>query len=577
MIKKNDFLITKRLFLFFKPYWFLIFLTIILSLILASVPVLTVRYIKQILDEVFLAKDGQKLIMVCFGVIVLYALTGVFKYFQDFLTRYISESVSRTVRNNLYKKFTYFSFDYHVKNKLGHMMSKVINDVVYLNDGLTAITLLAKEPITIIALLVYACYLDWKLMLVSALVAPVLAVFFMIVGKKVQKYSRKSLEKIADLSSVVQETFSGIRIIKAFILEKKMNRKFASENNDYFRVRIKTARIEVLSSPLTETICIFVGAGILFLGGIQVVEGTKTVGSFFAFLAAVGLVLDPLRKINIANLRINTAIAGAKRIFEVLDYDEKILKVEKPRKLMGIENNIEFVNVGFTYGDHLVLDKISFKVDAGKSVAFVGASGVGKTSLVNLIPRFYDICEGKILIDGVSLNEFNLTSLRSKIALVTQETFLFNDSVYNNINYGNLKATKEEVIEAAKAANAHNFIMELPDNYDTYLGDRGMNLSGGQRQRLAIARALLKNAPILILDEATSSLDTEAEKLVQGAIENLMKGRTTFVIAHRLSTIKNADKIIVLKDGKIFESGTHGDLVSKMGEYFQQYNLQKGF
>ena len=246
-------------------------------------------------------------------------------------------------------------------------------------------------------------------------------------------------------------------------------------------------------------------------------------------------------------------------------------------KLMGIENNIEFVNVGFTYGDHLVLDKISFKVDAGKSVAFVGASGVGKTSLVNLIPRFYDICEGKILIDGVSLNEFNLTSLRSKIALVTQETFLFNDSVYNNINYGNLKATKEEVIEAAKAANAHNFIMELPDNYDTYLGDRGMNLSGGQRQRLAIARALLKNAPILILDEATSSLDTEAEKLVQGAIENLMKGRTTFVIAHRLSTIKNADKIIVLKDGKIFESGTHGDLVSKMGEYFQQYNLQKGF
>lgn len=575
MLKREDRQIAKRLMSYFKPHVLHIGIIILLSIILGSVPVALVKYIKDILDHIFIAKDKDLLTLVCMGIVVVFFVNAIAKYFQDLLIRYVSEAVSRQVRNRLYEKFSSMSFNYYVKNKLGVMLSKVINDVVLLNDGLTAITILAKDPIAIIGLTASAFYLDWKLMSISLILAPILGIMFAVMGKKVQGYTKRSLEGIADITSVLNETFSGIRIIKAFLLEKKMNEKFQHHNLEYFKVRIKTAKVEVLTSPLTEVIGVVVAAFMLFYGGMQVINGHTTPGSFFAFLASVGLILDPLRKINIANIRMNSALAGAKRIFEVLDFDEKIYSSKNPQTLNKFTKNIEFKNVCFAYDNTQVLSNISFTVNAGKSVAFVGSSGSGKTTLVNLLPRFYDAISGDIFIDGTSIKEFSLNSLRSKIALVTQETFLFNDSIYNNILYGKPEASRDEVIKASKAANSDEFIQDLPNGYESKLGDRGMNLSGGQRQRLAIARALLSNAPILILDEATSALDSESERLVQIAIERLMVGRTTFMIAHRLSTIKNADEIIILKDGRMVESGSHETLIKKQGAYYQFHKIQE--
>jgi subfamily B ATP-binding cassette protein MsbA len=376
------------------------------------------------------------------------------------------------------------------------------------------------------------------------------------------------------LNSLLQETISGTRIVKAFGMEKYESKRFAAENEKLFKYNMKSVSVNAISSPLMDFLGGLGIAAVIFYGGYNVVHGNSTPGTFFSFIAALLMLYEPVKRLTNINNTINQGIAGADRIFSVIDRVPDI--EDKPDAIMlpHVAQGIDIKNVTFCYDEKPVLKNINLSIKSGEVIAFVGMSGGGKTSLVNLIPRFYDVSAGRIMIDGYDIRDVSLKSLRGQIAIVTQQTILFNDTVRNNIAYGDIQRTEEDIINAAKAANAHDFIMRLPKGYESNIGELGTKLSGGEKQRISIARALLKNAPILILDEATSSLDTEAEIEVQDALDNLMKGRTTLVIAHRLSTIRNADRIIALVNGKIVEEGNHETLMAKKGEYFRLYNLQ---
>jgi len=376
------------------------------------------------------------------------------------------------------------------------------------------------------------------------------------------------------ITTFLHETITGNRIVKAFHMEDYEKRRFAEENNHFFKISLKRVRIRALSHPLMELLGGIGVAAIIWIGGYSVVRGELTPGTFFSFMTALLMLYAPIRDLNKLNLEIQEGMAAAIRVYELLDIPPDIVDEEGAIPLPPISKGIEFQGVTFKYGEEAVLKEISLKVKAGEVVALVGMSGAGKTSLVNLLPRFYDVEKGNIFIDGTDIQKVTLKSLRQQIGLVTQQTILFNDTVRNNIAYGNLNCSDQEIIEAAQAANAHDFIQRLPQGYHTLIGEQGVKLSGGERQRLSIARALLKNAPILILDEATSSLDSDSETEVQNALEKLMRGRTVFVIAHRLSTIRNAHRIIVLSDGQIVEEGTHEELIAIKGEYRRLYDLQ---
>jgi subfamily B ATP-binding cassette protein MsbA len=376
------------------------------------------------------------------------------------------------------------------------------------------------------------------------------------------------------LNSLLQETISGTRIVKAFGMEKYESKRFAAENERLFKYNMKAVSVNAISSPLMDFLGGLGIAAVIFYGGYNVVQGHSTPGTFFSFIAALLMLYEPVKRLTNINNTINQGIAGADRIFNIIDLNPDIEDKPGAVNLPPINRGIDIDNVTFCYEKTPVLKNINLSIKSGEVVAFVGMSGGGKTSLVNLIPRFYDVSEGRVLIDGHDIRDVSLRSLRKQIAIVTQQTILFNDTVRNNIAYGDIERTEDDIINAARAANAHDFIMKLPKGYESNIGELGTKLSGGEKQRISIARALLKNAPILILDEATSSLDTEAEIEVQDALDNLMKGRTTLVIAHRLSTIRNADRIIALVNGEIIEEGDHETLLKKKGEYFRLYNLQ---
>ena len=393
-------------------------------------------------------------------------------------------------------------------------------------------------------------------------------------GKKMRKVSTSTQITMGTLTSLLQETISGTRIVKAFCMEKYESNRFNAENERLLKLSIKTVSINAISSPFMEFLGSIVIAVIIYYAGSEVVKGNQTPGSFFTFLAALLLLYEPVKRLTNVNNTIQQGIAGAERVFSIIDLVPDIKDKAGATDLPPVRHSIDIENVTFCYEQTPVLKNINLSIKAGEVVAFVGMSGGGKTSLVNLIPRFYDVTEGRILIDGHDIRDVTMQSLRGQIAIVTQQTILFNDTVKNNIAYGDIDRTEGDIINAAKAANAHDFIIKLPQGYDSNIGELGTKLSGGEKQRISIARALLKNAPILILDEATSSLDSEAEIEVQEALDNLMKGRTTLVIAHRLSTIRNADRIIVLVNGEIVEEGNHETLLTKKGEYFRLYNLQ---
>jgi len=531
--------------------------------------------IKPALDEIFLKKNSDMLIWIPVAVIVIYLIKGVCSYTQTILMSFIGQRIVADLRSQLYRHIQMQSLSFFTKNPTGLLMSRITNDVGYVQGAVSeAVTSLLKDSFTLICLVFVIFYRDWQLAIIAMFVFPLTIYPISKFGQKLRIIATRTQVTMGSLTTLLQETISGTRIVKAFGMENYENERFSKENEHLFKLALKSVSVSAVSSPFMEFLGGIGIATIVFYGGYQVIKGFSTPGTFFSFLAALIMLYEPVKRLTNVNNTIQQGIAGATRVFSIIDSAPDIKNESDAVDLPKISKGINIENLTFCYEDIPVLKKINLSIKAGEVVAFVGMSGGGKTTLVNLIPRFYDVTDGRILIDDHDIRHVTVESLRGQIGIVTQQTILFNDTVRNNIAYGNIEKTEEDIIQAARAANAHEFIANLPDGYNTVIGELGAKISGGERQRLSIARALLKDAPILILDEATSSLDTEAEIEVQDALETLMKGRTTLIIAHRLSTIRNADRIIVLSKGEIVEEGTHEYLMDKKGEYFKFHNMQ---
>jgi len=565
----------KRLLKLARPYSVRFALAILCMIIAgglqSSLPLIS----KPAIDEIFVSKNITALKWIPFAIVGIFLLKGLCTYAQNILMSFIGLRIVTNMRNKLYDQIQKQSLSFFTQHPTGLLMSRITNDVGSIQTASSdAVTSIIKDTFALIGLVCVIFYTDWQLAFIAMIVFPVTIYPISRFGKKMRKVTTSQQITMGTLSSLLQETISGTRIVKAFGMEKYENERFAAENERLFKLNMKAVSVNALSHPLMEFLGGLGIAAVIFYGGYNVVEGNSTPGTFFSFLAAVLMLYEPVKRLTNVNNTINQGIAGAERVFSIIDRVPDIKDKPDAIKLPPVSRDINIEKVTFCYEETPVLKNINLSIKAGEVVAFVGMSGGGKTSLVNLIPRFYDVTEGRIVIDGYDIRDVFLQSLRRQIAIVTQQTILFNDTVKNNVAYGDIDRTEADIINAAKAANAHDFIMKLPQGYDSNIGELGTKLSGGEKQRISIARALLKNAPILILDEATSSLDSEAEIEVQEALDNLMKGRTTLVIAHRLSTIRNADRIIVLVNGEIIEEGNHETLLTKKGEYFRLYNLQ---
>ena len=531
--------------------------------------------VKPALDEIFLNKNASLLKWIPMVIILIYIIKGTCSYGQTILMSFIGLRVVTNLRNELYDHIQRQSLSFFTKSPTGILMSRITNDVNLIQGAVSeAVTSIMKDSFTLVGLVFVIFYRDWKMACIAAVVFPLTIYPIAKFGERMRRIATGTQVTMGSLTSLLQETISGTRIVKAFGMEDYEGRRFSKENENLFRLSMKAVSIRAMSSPFMEFLGGLGIAAIIFYGGYQVIQGVSTPGTFFSFLTALIMLYEPVKRLTNVNNTIQQGISAAVRVFAIMDMKPEIKNRENAVELPRISKEIEIRNMTFTYGDEPVLTNINLNIKSGEVVAFVGMSGGGKTTLVNLIPRFYDVTEGEILIDGHDIRDVTMESLRGQIGIVTQQTILFNDTVKNNIAYGDIKTSEQDIINAAKAANAYPFIKNLPEGFDTVIGEQGARLSGGERQRISIARALLKDSPILILDEATSSLDTESEIEVQEALENLMKGRTTLVIAHRLSTINNADRIIVLVDGKIVEKGTHDYLLAQKGEYFKLYNMQ---
>jgi subfamily B ATP-binding cassette protein MsbA len=567
--------IFKRLLKLAKPHMTKFILAMLSMLVVGATTSTLAFLVKPALDEIFLKKNADMLIWIPIAVIVIYMIKGICNYTQTILMSFIGQRIVADLRNNLYRQMQLQSLSFFTINPTGILMSRITNDVGYVQGAVSeAVTSLLKDSFTLICLVFVIFYRDWQLAIIAMFVFPLTIYPISRFGKKMRNIATRTQVTMGSLTTLLQETISGTRIVKAFSMEEYENQRFAKENEHLFKLALKSVSVSAISSPFMEFLGGIGIATIIFYGGYQVIKGVSTPGTFFSFLTALIMLYEPVKRLTNVNNTIQQGIAGAKRVFSIIDTIPDIRNDERAVNLPKISRGIDIKNVTFRYEEAPVLKNIDISIKSGEVVAFVGMSGGGKTTLVNLIPRFYDVTEGRILIDGHDIRDVTIESLRGQIGIVTQQTILFNDTVRNNIAYGNIEKTEEDIILAAKAANAHDFIINLPKGYDTIIGEQGAKLSGGERQRISIARALLKDAPILILDEATSSLDTEAEIEVQDALENLMKGRTTLIIAHRLSTIRNAHRIIVLASGEIVEEGTHESLMEKRGEYFKYYNMQ---
>ena len=580
MIKKTlSSLITndkhRRLLALIKDNWFKLFLAMACMMVIALATSATAFLVKPALDDIFFNKDIKMLKLIPIVVVIIYFLRGLGMYGQAYLMNYVGESVIRRLRNSLYDHIQDLPISFFHKEKTGTLMSRVTNDVGIIKGMVsTAVTGALKDAFSIVGLTAVIFYRDWKMALFAFIVLPIAFIPVVEFGRRVRKISTGCQEAIADLNSFLHETFAGNKIVKAFGMEPYEKKRFHEKALNLFKLEMKAVIASSLSSPIMEFLG---GLGIAFIiwyGGSKVISGTSTTGTFFSFMAAVLMLYDPVKKLSGLNNAIQQGLAASDRVFDILDRKSEIAEDDNPVEIQSQPHSVTFDNIFFKYDEEMILKGITLDVKAGEILALVGMSGGGKTSLVNLIPRFYDVSRGAILVDGIDIRKASIASLRKQIAIVTQEPILFNDTVKNNIAYGNQNASQEDIENAAKAAYAHDFIESFPDKYDTIIGELGSRLSGGEKQRICIARALLKDAPILILDEATSSLDAEAEMLVQKALENLMQGRTTFVIAHRLSTIDYADRIIVVVGGHIVEEGKQEELIANQGEYYKLYKMQ---
>ncbi len=565
----------KRLLSLIKENWLKLFLAMACMMVIALATSATAFLVKPALDDIFFNKDIRMLTLIPVVVIIIYLLRGLGMYGQAYLMNYVGESVIRRLRNSLYDHIQDLPITFFHEEKTGALMSRITNDVGVIKGMVsTAVTGALKDTFTIAGLTIVIFYRDWKMALFAFIVLPIAFIPVVKFGRRVRKISTGCQEAIADLSSFLHETFAGNKIVKAFGMEPYEKKRFHKKTLNLFKLEMKAVIAKSLSSPIMEFLG---GLGIAFIiwyGGSKVISGASTPGTFFSFMAAVLMLYDPVKKLSGLNNAIQQGLAASDRVFDIIDRKTEIAEDDNPVEIQSNPHRVIFDNVFFKYDEEMVLKNIRLDVKAGEILALVGMSGGGKTSLVNLIPRFYDVSRGAILIDGIDIRKASISSLRKQIAIVTQEPILFNDTIRDNIAYGNQNALNEDIERAAKAAYAYDFIRNFPDKFDTRIGELGSRLSGGEKQRICIARALLKDAPILILDEATSSLDTESEILVQKALENLMKGRTTFVIAHRLSTIGYANRIIVIINGRVVEEGKHEELIALKGEYCKLYQSQ---
>lgn len=512
----------------------------------------------------------------CLLIIIVVLLKNLFFYLQAYFIAFVQQGFIRDIRNRLYEHLHCLSLAYFHQQRIGKLISRITNDTLVLNNSVSmSFSSMIENPFLILIYLATVIIINWRLTLLVLLVAPLVLLVVAKVGRKLRKYSTRSQARMADVTSILQETISGIRVVKAFSMERFEIGKFMRETERYFRTMLKMARVRKLANPLNELLGTGVGVIILWFGGSQVLRGmVMSPDDFVLYILAIFMMMPPMKSLSGVNNRIQEGLAAAERVFQVLDTQPRI-RDEGKEKIDDLTDSIRYVGVRYGYGEgESLLRDINLEIKAGEVVAIVGPSGVGKTTLLDLLPRFYDPQRGRIELDGRDIREIKVSSLRSLMGIVTQETILFNDTVFNNIAYGLQGLTQEEVERAAEVANAHNFILPLPQGYKTYVGDRGVKLSGGERQRIAIARAILKNPKILIFDEATSSLDAESEKLVQEAINRLIKGRTALIVAHRLSTIRDADKIVVLDEGRIVQKGSHSQLLREDGLYRRLYQLQ---
>ncbi|WP_110954107.1 lipid A export permease/ATP-binding protein MsbA [Anaerosinus massiliensis] len=566
----------KRLLFYMKPYMPR-FTVAILCIIFAAAGNLYVPWImKDVIDEVLAQKNMTMLNTIAVGIVIVFFFRGIFFYGQTYLMSYIAQRVIIDIREDLYKHLQTLSLAYYEKRKTGTIMSYITNDVAALQAALvSSMVEIVQEGAILIGSLATMFFLHWKLSLLTMITVPIIAQAMKIFGRKLKKTSGIMQERIADITSVLQEAISSVRVVKTFVREEYEIGRFREQNISNFRAQMKNTQVMATLSPVVEFLAAIGVTAIIWYGGFEVVNGNLTSGALIAFLVYAVNLSNPVKRLSRLFGEIQKALAAAERVFEVLDTQTEVKEKEHAIELPMIDGKVSFQQVTFEYKpNELALDHVNLEVESGQMVAIVGPSGAGKSTIANLIPRFYDLKSGSIYIDDIDITDVKLNSLREQIGIVPQETILFNGSIYDNILYGNLNATKSEVINATIAANAHDFIMAMPDGYDTQIGERGTSLSGGQRQRIAIARAILKDPRILILDEATSALDTESEKIVQAALDKLMIGRTSFVIAHRLSTILNADCIIVMEKGKIVEQGTHQELLKLNGLYSSLYKIQ---
>ncbi|HON85370.1 MAG TPA: ABC transporter transmembrane domain-containing protein [Syntrophorhabdaceae bacterium] len=563
-----------RLLRFVKPYWIKLVLAMIFMSLVAATNGLTAFIVKPVLDKIFFEKNATMLYLIPGGVILLYLIKGIFDYLQTYLMGYVGQKVITDIRALIFNSLQRQPLAYFDKTSTGSSISRIINDVNLIQSAVSdTFTAILKDSFTIIGLIFVVFYRDWVLATISFCVLPFATYPIIAFGKKLRKISTNTQKSIARLTSFLHENITGQRIIKAFCMEEYESRRFDNENETLFKTILKRYKVKAFSSPIMEVLGGIAIAVVIWYGGKEVISGNSTPGNFFSFTAALLMLYEPIKRLNKENHNIQQGLAASQRVFEIIDRVPDIADRDGAVTIDKIEGSISFKDVCFRYEDKMILKNINLNIKKNEVLAIVGESGVGKTTLANLIPRFYDVTEGAIEIDGINIKDITINSLRKNIALVTQDVILFNDTIKSNITFG-LDIDMERVIIAAKMAYAHDFIMNLSKQYDTVVGEKGVRLSGGQKQRIAIARAFYKDAPVLILDEATSSLDSTAEVEVQKALENLIKNRTTIIIAHRLSTVMNAHRIIVLEKGTIVQEGNHNELISIDGPYKRLYELQ---